>query len=622
MLASLRAELLILRKWRAAQALLLVAPLLTLVSSYLLPYLKYRTVTFDQYATVGSPSQILPTILPNQLVIVVMGNFGFSATAPFVVLGAVMSGGDWGRGTIKTALLQRSGRLPTFAGQVLALAVALAASVLLTFAVAGAASLAISWLEAGAGSPADAALPTAATLVKGLAVGLLVSLSYGAAGLALGTLFRSAGAAIAAALLWTVVAQAVLDNLALQVGGFLQTVNNALPNASAVSITSVFGAPGGGAEAATYYRVQPALSVWVLLGYTAAFLALAAVLLRRRDVGVVTAGRGHRRLLPGAAVPSGVDPGGPGRVPAHPDDYPPDGSLPLGTSPAGVLSSLRAELLVLRRWPAVWAFVLVMPAYTLLNSYLVQYVFYRTAGSGVFVGLSPDQILPDLLPGQFAAVSLSNFGFSAGLDGTVAFLLLGALVAGSDWGEGTIKTSLLQGPGRVQTSIGQALAVLVTVAAAVVLTFALAGTASVLIALAETGAASPAESPFPALANLVQGLAGGLLVCVTYAAAGLALGTLFRSAGGAIAAALLWSVILRSVLDNLALLLHGDLQAVYNFLPSASTTTLTHLFGAVGNSQLPLGPHTDVSTAAWVLLGYAVAFLALPALVTRRRDIV
>jgi ABC-2 type transport system permease protein len=600
MLGALRAELLVLRKWRAAWALLLVTPLLTLVTNYGLPYLQYLTVTPDQYSAVGTPSQILPTILPSQFVIVVAGNFGFTGTAPFVVLGAVLAGGDWGRGTIKTSLLQAPGRLRSFAGQALALALALAASVLLTFSVAAAASLLIARFEAAAVSPLDGALPAGSVLARGVAVGMLISLCYGAAGIALGTIFGNIGAAIAAALLWTVVGQAVLDNLALQAGGVLQTINDVLPNASAVSITSTFGAVGGGADASLYYRVAPALSVWVLLGYTAGFLVLAAVLLRRRDIG---ASRVRRRRLTSRVTDEQVIEGY--------EDEPLD-------SIGGVLASLRAELLVMCRRPAVWAFVLVMPVYTLLNSYLVQYVFYRTAGSGVFADLVPDQILPNILPAQFMTVSLNSFGFTMGLDGTAAFVLLGAVLAGSSWGDGTVKTALLQCPGRLQTALGQALALLVAVTVSVLATVAVAAAASTVVALVQTGSVSPALGPFPSLTTVAQGVAGALLVGIVYGAAGLTLGTVFRSAGGAIAAALLWSVILRSVLDNLAQQLHGGLQTINKVLPNASTSTLTHLFNPIGASP---GVQLDTRTASVVLSLYAVAFLAVPALLMRSRDV-
>jgi hypothetical protein len=70
-----------------------------------------------------------------------------------------------------------------------------------------------------------------------------------------------------------------------------------------------------------------------------------------------------------------------------------------------VLTSLRAELLVLRKRLAVWAFVLLPAVYTLLSSYVSPYVYYRTASTGLVQGFTPAQFLPAILPGQFMMVS-------------------------------------------------------------------------------------------------------------------------------------------------------------------------------------------------------------------------
>lgn len=272
------------RKWIAAWVLILIAPLFVLFSDYAIQYLFYLTANSGTFSDLGAPSEILLTLLPNQFVIIAVNALGFSGTAPFIVLGALAAGGDWGRGTIKTSLSQGPGRLKTFFGQALAVGLALAASVALTFAVAAAASLFISVLEADAASPADAALPEAVMVLRGLAVALAVSWLYGAAGLALGTLLRGAGAAIAVALVWTVAVEGLLDTLALQAGGLLQTINDALPAASAVTLLDTFGSPGGGSDTAMYLRVDPTVATVVVAGYTSVFLVLGALVMWRRDV--------------------------------------------------------------------------------------------------------------------------------------------------------------------------------------------------------------------------------------------------------------------------------------------------------------------------------------------------
>ena len=70
---------------------------------------------------------------------------------------------------------------------------------------------------------------------------------------------------------------------------------------------------------------------------------------------------------------------------------------------------MRAELLVLRKWPAAWALLLIMPAATLLPYYVVSYVFYLTVTPAEYaVQGTPAQNLPALLPSQFVIVALTQ----------------------------------------------------------------------------------------------------------------------------------------------------------------------------------------------------------------------
>ena len=110
MLASLRAELLVLRKSKVAWALVLTTPMLTLITIYLLWFLEYLGDTPALYAQEGTPAQALQGLLPSQFNIQAIEQVAI--TAPFIVLGAVIAGGDWGRGTIKTVAAGRAGPGP------------------------------------------------------------------------------------------------------------------------------------------------------------------------------------------------------------------------------------------------------------------------------------------------------------------------------------------------------------------------------------------------------------------------------------------------------------------------------------------------------------------------------
>ena len=92
-----------LRKSKVAWALVLTTPMLTLIAIYLLQFLEYLGDTPALYAQEGTPEQALEGLLPGQFNIQAIEQVAI--TAPFIVLGAVIAGGDWSRGTIRTSLL-------------------------------------------------------------------------------------------------------------------------------------------------------------------------------------------------------------------------------------------------------------------------------------------------------------------------------------------------------------------------------------------------------------------------------------------------------------------------------------------------------------------------------------
>ncbi len=179
MLASLRSELLVLRKSKVAWALVLTTPLLTLITIYLFWFLEYLGDTPALYAQEGSPEQALEGLLPSQFNIQAIEQVAI--TAPFIVLGAVIAGSDWGRGTIRTALLAGPGRARTFAGQAVAILIACALSVLLSFAAAAAASVAIRAYTGplAPGAAVQDAFPPGIVIAESVGAGLLIAVTYG-----------------------------------------------------------------------------------------------------------------------------------------------------------------------------------------------------------------------------------------------------------------------------------------------------------------------------------------------------------------------------------------------------------------------------------------------------------
>jgi ABC-2 type transport system permease protein len=609
MLASMRAELLILRKWPAVWVLLLVTPLAAITFSYVFELITYFTLNPVLYPNLGTPAQDLPSMLPSQFIIAATQQFGTSSTAaPFAVVGAVIAGGDWTRGTIRTSLLQGPGRLRTLAGQVLALVVALVAIVAATFILCAAASLIIGKVEASSVVPPEGALPGIGMILRGAGADLLIACAFASFGLALGTIFRSAAGAIAATLLWTVLIQDTLYNIATQAGGIYLKIGNFLPGSSMDAVTFVFYKATG---SAIYLPVSPTRGAWTLVVYTVVFLAITAVLVHRRDIAA------RRQRARGTPTPA-------------PEANPTASSRAAGQAAGGWLAglgaSLRAELLVMRKRPAIWMLVAFLPLSMLIAFYLTGYVYYRTAAHGLTIGVNAQQVLSALSPRQFLTAPLSMLGIFSTAYGAVIFALLGALVAGSDWARGTIRTALLQGPSRLQARIGQDLAVLIATAASVLAAFAVAAVASAVVGAAHAGALAPGDGRYPDFPQVAGGIGGALLLCLTYAAIGLTLGTLLRSDTAAIGVAVLWTVIVAYDLDdNYAW--HGTLLDLYKLLPDASANTVSNLYNGIYSSvpgtviQAPYGIQVLPATAVLTLGLYLIAGLVIPAVITRRRDI-
>jgi ABC-2 type transport system permease protein len=611
----MRAELLVLRKWPAAWGLLLLTPMLVLLSDYVAQFIFYLSLTPADYATDGTPAQTLPALLSGQFNIVAVMQFAFTGTAPFIVLGAAMAGGDWSRGTITTALLQRPGRARTFAGQALALAIAVTASVLATFAVAAAASMVIGAAESSSANPLFAAMPPTMVIAESVGAALFVALTYAILGLFLGTVCRSGVGAIAIGLLWTLIFYGQLYDLGVQFpDSTLRTITDLSPGAAASVVTGLFGDPGpGGAASQNYPTVSLTQAVVTLTVYLTVALGLTIFVLWRRDA-VTEPGR-RLRLRRRTAVRSP----GTGQAPARQRSR---------TAGGGVVASLTAELLVMSKRPSVWALALVLPGDMLLNGYFSSYVLYATANTGDSLGVSSPLVLSTMLPSQYLTTALDD-GFGQQIQvgyiyGAVVLMLLGALVGGSDWDRNTIKTTLLQGPSRLRAFTGQALAVGIVVAASVALTFALAAAASALVALQQSGSPDPAGNQFPSVGHLAAALAAALAMGMAYAAGGLALGVWLRSAAAGIGAVLLLAVVAQPSLEYFSTQLHGVVLHLYDVLPDAATNTLANLEGnptaAIYGSAVPYSRITP--GLAFLTLGlYAAVFLAIPALITRRRDI-
>ena len=272
--ASFTAEVLKLRKRPATWALgaLLAAAIVLL--RYVLVYVISRQAP-GPGVSAQEIAMLKEALLPRSVVPMTLNILPGIGGAIALILGALVTGSEYGWTTLKTILTQRPGRLGVLGGKVLAVGGVLVLYVALSFAASLAASLVLAGVTGGA-----ATLPGVAEIARGLGAAWLVLAAWAALGMLLATAFRGTALAIGLGLIYSLVVEGIIATLAGGVS-WLATLRKGLPGANAGALVDAFPLPGPGAASAL---VGPTHAGLVLAAYVAAGVALAALLFRRRDV--------------------------------------------------------------------------------------------------------------------------------------------------------------------------------------------------------------------------------------------------------------------------------------------------------------------------------------------------
>ncbi len=284
-----------------------------------------------------------------------------------------------------------------------------------------------------------------------------------------------------------------------------------------------------------------------------------------------------------------------------------------------MLASFRAEILKLRKRPATWVLGIVWVTVVMLFGYVLTYSFVANAppppddipqeaqaqqedfNQSQIEALLPESLLQNMFGGGF-------FGIGAAI-----VLILGALVAGSEYGWGTMKTILSQRPGKLAVLLGKLLALSVVLLLFVVLGLCGAALASFVVAGFEDAAVE-----WPAVGELLRGLGAGMLVFAVWALMGFALATVFRGTALAIGLGLAWALIIENTVA--ALPIESDtFESLRKATLSENTFGVTSYFG----STMPEGfgiPQALVDAERGVigLLVYVAVFVLISALFMRR----
>lgn len=281
-----------------------------------------------------------------------------------------------------------------------------------------------------------------------------------------------------------------------------------------------------------------------------------------------------------------------------------------------VVNSTWAELLRLRKWPAVWVTIGAWLTMNAMFGYIFDYVTY-TSGDNSFSneGQTRAELLAKLLP----AALPDNLDQGMPMFGGAIMMVLGAIIAGNGYGWGTWKTVLTQGPSRTSTLLGSLSAMTVFVAGLITATLVSDWAMSTLVALAESRSAA-----LPAFGDTAQAFGVGFLVMEMWALAGYLLGTVARGPALSVGLGLVWAMVIENLLRGVGASLSW-VEAFTHVLPGTAAGSLVgQMIGNVGGPDDTPGLLDTLSydRALWTTVAYAVLLPLLTWWLVRRRDVV
>jgi ABC-2 type transport system permease protein len=271
--------------------------------------------------------------------------------------------------------------------------------------------------------------------------------------------------------------------------------------------------------------------------------------------------------------------------------------------------STRAELVKMVRRPASWLMLAVAVTLGLTFAYLIPYAGYASASSDM---PNSDRGLATMLPDQVVGNAI---GGSPMFFGAIA-LVMGVLTVGGEYGWGTWKTVLTQGPSRVAVFGGKVIALIVANLVAVLAMFAASAAASAIIAVAEDESVT-----WPGLAELATGVGAEWLILTMWTMLGALLAVLMRGIALPIGLGLVWLLAVQNLLASIAAPLLDWVADAQKALPGPNAGSLV---ASLGTSPATPGVAelVDSGQATLVLCGYLVVFTVITGWLLRRRDVV
>lgn len=274
-LAAVSAELFKIAKRPAMWMIFGLWMILSLLFGYIFTYFSYRD------AGGARAQEILAPALQGGLVGTATAGFPMFAGALALIIGALSTGSEYNWDTVKTMLTVRPRRWQVLTGKLVATLAVMVVIVVVTFAIDAGASLIVSGLTGE-----SSGWPSAATLARGYGGGLLVVGMWCLVGMMLGILLRGTSLSVGLGLVWALAVENLIRAVAAVLGP-IDALSKYLPGTNAGAVVAALGAAPQGSRDGTpgvVDVVSGTHGALVLAGYVVATIAVAMLVLRRRDV--------------------------------------------------------------------------------------------------------------------------------------------------------------------------------------------------------------------------------------------------------------------------------------------------------------------------------------------------
>lgn len=197
--------------------------------------------------------------------------------------------------------------------------------------------------------------------------------------------------------------------------------------------------------------------------------------------------------------------------------------------------------------------------------------------------------------------------------GAAMAIVLGAILAGSEYSWSTLKTMFTQGPGRLTTWVGRMVVFTAWMGVLTTILFVLGATYSAVIAMFNSQ-----SIVWPAFTDIVKGFGAIWLIFTVNGTIGMALGVLVRQSAAAIGIGVVYllsvEIIAVRFIDSVS---NGDYKWIGNLFVGQNANALIAQLGGTA----PKGLDISAEQAVAVMAAWLVAMLVVAAGLQRVRDV-